>query len=258
MGSKSQQFIGEKMDLVRMENIYKSFGSVVALKGVDFNVGTNEIVGLIGDNGAGKSTLIKILVGVHQPDKGKIFIRGEEIKKMTVQKARELKIEAVFQEQALGLKQSIWRNIFLGREKTFRYLGLLKVNEMERESQKLMTQLGFRVQALLPDAIAGHLSGGERQGIAIARALYFDADLIILDEPTTALSITEAQKILGYVSEIKKKGKSCIFISHNIHHVYPIADRLVILDRGKVVADIKKEEITLDELIEKMLMIKSD
>jgi simple sugar transport system ATP-binding protein len=236
-----------------MENIRKSFGEVVALDGVNFTVGYNEVVGLIGDNGAGKSTLIKILSGVHRPDEGKISIRGEEIRNLSVRKVRKSKIEVVYQERALGEQQSIWRNIFMGREMT--RLGFLQIEEERAEAEKVMREIGFRALGLTPDSIVKTLSGGEKQGVAIGRALHFDVDLIILDEPTIALSISEVAKVLDYVAEIKKKGKSAIFITHNIYHVYPVADRFVILDRGRTVAEFNKEDISLEELIGKLSLI---
>ena len=239
--------------LANMENIRKSFGEVVALDGVNFTVGYNEVVGLIGDNGAGKSTLIKILAGVYRPDEGKIFIRGEEIRNLSVRKVRESKIEVVYQERALGEQQSIWRNIFMGREIT--RLGFLQIEEERAQAEKVMREIGFRALGLTPDSIVKTLSGGEKQGVAIGRALHFDVDLIILDEPTIALSISEVGKVLDYVAEIKKKGKSAIFITHNIYHVYPVADRFVILDRGRTVAEFKKEDVSLEELIGKLSLI---
>jgi len=239
--------------LVNMENIRKSFGEVVALDGVNFTVGYNEVVGLIGDNGAGKSTLIKVLVGVHRPDEGKIFIRGEEIRQLSVRKARELKIEVVYQERALGEQQSIWRNIFMGREIT--RLGFLRIEEEREQAEKVMREIGFRALGLTPDSIVKTLSGGEKQGGTIGRALHFEVDLIILDEPTIALSISEVAKVLDYVAEIKRKGKSAIFITHNIYHVHPVADRFVILDRGRTVAEFKKQDVSLEELMGKLSLI---
>jgi simple sugar transport system ATP-binding protein len=236
-----------------MENIRKSFGEVVALDGVNFTVGYNEVVGLIGDNGAGKSTLIKVLVGVHRPDEGKIFIRGEEIRQLSVRKARELKIEVVYQERALGEQQSIWRNIFMGREIT--RLGFLRIEEEREQAEKVMREIGFRALGLTPDSIVKTLSGGEKQGVTIGRALHFEVDLIILDEPTIALSISEVAKVLDYVAEIKRKGKSAIFITHNIYHVHPVADRFVILDRGRTVAEFKKQDVSLEELMGKLSLI---
>ena len=241
--------------LVSMEEIQKSFGKVNVLKGVNFEVGKNEIVGLVGDNGAGKSTLIKILTGVHQPNGGEIYFKGEKITIHSVQRSRELGIETVYQEQALSEQQTMWRNIFMGREITNRF-GFLKVEEEKKETEDILRkQMGFTSKAITTDSIVKSLSGGEKQGIAIGRALYFNADLIILDEPTMGLSLAETRKVLDFVKNIKEKGKSAIFISHNIYYVYPVADRFVILDRGNVAGRFLKAEITQDELVEKMVRL---
>lgn len=238
--------------LVEMKDIHKYFGTVVALRGVDFTVEENEVVGLIGDNGAGKSTLIKILSGVFPPTKGELYIKGQRIdlRRYSVREAHRLGIETVFQEQALGIKQSIWRNLFLGREPT-NALGFLKVAEARDETCKLMREvLRFRGGGVSPDASVRSLSGGERQGVAIGRAMYFEADLVILDEPTRALSVQEVQKVLNFIRELKKRGKSCVYISHTIANVYAVSDRFVILDRGKVVGEYKRDEVSEPELNE--------
>jgi len=245
---------GVSMDeLLKLVNISKSFGEVASLRHVNFHVGQNEIVGLLGDNGAGKSTLVKTITGYHQPDPGgEIYFKGKKIEHLSVALARKLGIETVYQEKALADKQSLWRNIFMGRELTMG-LGLLDVGRMKRETQNLMTQLmGFTSSAVTPETRVRTMSGGERQGVAIVRALYFQAELIILDEPTMGLSLSETRKVLNFVSEIKKAGKSCIFIDHNIFHVYPIADRIVVLDRGTVAGEFAKEDLTLEQLIEKL------
>lgn len=241
--------------LVKMVNIRKSFGHVEVLRGVDFEVGYNEIVGLLGDNGAGKSTLIKILTGVHQPDSGEIYWKGKKLVNYSVAKARELGIETVFQERALSEQHSLWRNIFMGREITNRW-GFIDIRKQREEAERIIREyMGFTSSALSVDAIVGTMSGGEKQGVAIARALHFQADLIILDEPTTGLSLSETQKVLSFVEEIKKKGKSAIFITHNIYHVYPVADRIVILDRGRVVGEFMKAAISLEKLVEKLYLV---
>jgi len=241
--------------LVRMVNIHKSFGEVTALDSVDFEVGYGEIVGLVGDNGAGKSTLIKILMGVHAPDKGEIYFKDKKVEHWSVEKARELGIETVYQERALGEQQSLWRNVFMGRELTNR-LGFLDVQRAEEETERLLKELiGFTSAAVTPDAVVKTLSGGEKQGLAIARALYFQAELIILDEPTVALSLSETRKVLDFIKDVRAQGKSAVMISHNIYHVYPVADRFVILDRGKVVGEFRKEEISLDDLVDKLYLV---
>ena len=243
----------KKNNLLQMKNIYKSFGEVQVLKGIDFDVGSNEIVGLVGDNGAGKSTLIKIITGVHLPTSGDIYYKGEKITIHSVKRSRELGIETVYQERALADQQTMWRNLFAGRELTDRF-GFLKAKEQRIQTERLLReQMGYTSKAITVDSDVKYLSGGEKQGIAISRALFFNADMIILDEPTTGLSLSETQKVLDMVTDIKNKGKSAIFISHNIYYVYPVVDRFVILDRGKIAGDIRKKDITQDDLVNKML-----
>lgn len=241
--------------ILEMKNISKSFGEVQALRNVDFAVPRNEVVGLLGDNGAGKSTLIKIVTGYYHQDSGEVYFKGEKVEGLSVAKARELGIETVYQERALADQQSLWRNIFMGRELSTPY-GLLDVNGMKRETEKLMRgSMGFTSSAVAPDSIVGTFSGGEKQGVAIVRALYFDADLIILDEPTMGLSLSETRKLLDFVHDIKKAGKSAIFIDHNVFHVYSVADRVVVLDRGMVAGEFMTKDITLEELMDKMYRV---
>ena len=240
---------------VKMNNIEKYFGHTAALKGVNFEVGANEIVGLIGDNGAGKSTLIKIITGVFPPTNGEIYIRDKKIplRNYNVKQAYKLGIEAVFQDKSLGEKQDLWRNFFIGRQITNR-LGFIKVREEKEIARKIMfDMIGFRGVGISAESKANKLSGGERQGIAIGRAMYFDAELIILVEPTSALSLKEVRKVLNFVRKIKESGRACIYISHILSDVYEISDKFIILDRGEIVATIKKNEVTLKKLSEFML-----
>jgi simple sugar transport system ATP-binding protein len=228
---------------------------VDALTDINFVLGANEVVGLVGDNGAGKSTLIKIITGYYQPDEGEILFNGQKVENLTVPKARELGVETVYQERALAELQTLWRNIFLGRELKNR-AGFLNVKEMKQETHRLMTQsMGFTSAAVTPDSIVGTFSGGEKQGVAIVRALYFNAEIIILDEPTMGLSLKETRKLLEFVGNIKKAGKSAIFIDHNIFHVYDVADRVVVIDRGKVAGEFNTQDITLNELMDKMYRV---
>ncbi len=242
--------------LLQLKDVSKTFGEVAALHDVNFEVGENEIVGLLGDNGAGKSTLVKIITGYHQPDPGgAIYWKGRKIEHITVPKARELGIEVVYQERALADQQSLWRNIFMGRELTTRW-GRLDLDKMKRETEKLMhTAMAFTSSAVTPESVVGTFSGGERQGVAITRALYFEAELIILDEPTMGLSLSETKKCLDFVHSIKTAGKSCIFIDHNIFHVYPVVDRIVGVDRGTIAGQYMKDEITFDELINRLQLV---
>ena len=238
--------------LLKIVNIHKSFGEVVAFNKVSFEVGNNEVVGLLGDNGAGKSTLIKILTGYHRPDKGEIFFKGKKIEDFSVTKARRLGIETVYQEKALADQQVLWRNIFMGRE-VINKLGFLNLGKMRKETTRVMKDfMRFTSAAVNSDSVVKTMSGGERQGVTIARALYFKAELIILDEPTTSLSLSETKKVLDFIEQIKKEGKSCIFIDHNIYHVYPVVDRIVVLDRGTIAGIFLKKEISLQELVERL------
>ena len=240
---------------MELRDVSKNFGEVKSLRNVDFKLGQNEVVGLLGDNGAGKSTLIKILTGYHQPSSGELYVDGNRIESLTVPLARTLGIETVYQERALAELQTLWRNIFLGRELRTPY-GLLDVKKMKSETNKLMLEsMGFTSSAVSPESTIETFSGGEKQGVAIVRALYFDAEIIILDEPTMGLSLKETRKLLDFVRHIKDVGKSAVFIDHNIFHVYSVADRVVVLDRGRVAGEFKTSDITLDDLMEKMYCV---
>lgn len=235
--------------LIELRDITKSFGQVYALGGINLHVDEGEVVGLIGDNGAGKSTLIKILAGVVKPTSGEILVRGRPVEGWSAAKSRAAGIETVFQDRALAVQQSIVTNIFMGRELAGPF-GWLRVAEEEREARRLMREIGFTSRVFTPRSIVGQLSGGERQGVAIARAIFKQADLIILDEPTTALSLTETAKVFHFVRQVKASGRSIIFIGHNIYHVFDIADRFVVLDRGRVVLETTRAETSsADQLI---------
>src|SRR3954447_7633728 len=214
---------------LELKNISKSFGVVQSLQDVTFHVDQNEVVGLLGDNGAGKSTLIKIITGYHRPDSGELLFNGVKVDDLTVPKARELGVETVYQERALSDQHTLWRNIFMGREIANRF-GFLDVKKMRTETERLMVEsMGFTSGAVTPDSVIKNFSGGEKQGVAIVRALYFKADLIILDEPTMGLSLQETRKLIDFVQNIKRAGKAAVFIDHNIFHVYNVADRIVVL-----------------------------
>jgi simple sugar transport system ATP-binding protein len=240
---------------LEMVNIEKYFGVVCALKDIDLKVGRNEIVGLIGDNGAGKSTLVKILTGVFPPSSGELYIAGRKVDlgSYNVKRAHALGIETVYQDKSLGEKQPLWRNFFIGREICYP-LGFINVKkEKEIASEIMVKTIGFRGAGITVDSNVSKLSGGERQGVAIGRAMHFEAELIILDEPTAALSLKEVRKVLNFVHKIKAAGKACIYISHNLADVYEISDRFVIMDRGKIVADKPKGDVSLNALDDFML-----
>ena len=240
---------------LELRNVSKNFGEVQALQDINFQLGQNEIVGLLGDNGAGKSTLIKIMTGYYQPTSGELLFNGKKVDHLTVPKARKLGVETVYQERALAELQTLWRNIFLGRELCNSW-GFLDIQKMKDETHRLMTQsMGFTSHAVSPDSRVGKYSGGEKQGVAIVRALFFDAEIIILDEPTMGLSLKETAKLVNFVNGIKQAGKSAIFIDHNILHVYNVADRVVVIDRGRVAGQFLTKDITLDKLMNKMVRV---
>jgi simple sugar transport system ATP-binding protein len=218
---------------LRMVNIEKYFGQVRALTNINLEVGRNEIVGLIGDNGAGKSTMVKILTGVFPPTRGELYVAGRKIdsRRYNVQSAHAHGIETVYQDKSLGEKQVLWRNFFIGRQIVNRF-GFIDVKKEKAIAKEIMVNtIGFR-----------------SKGIAIGRAMHFEADLIILDEPTVALSLKEVAKVINFVHKIKEGGKASIYISHSIPDVYEVSDRFIVLDRGEIGASIPKKNISLKDL----------
>lgn len=237
-------------ELVRMEHINKFFGRVQALNDVDFSVRKNEIVGLLGDNGAGKSTLIKILSGALTATSGDIYLHGNKVNMRSTTDAISHGIETIYQDSALVTQLSIARNLFLGREplKGPRFLNRMDQAEMNRAASKLLKQVGIS-KDIPPTTPISALSGGERQAVAIARAMHFESDLIVLDEPTNNLGVEETQGVLRFVRNARDSGHSCIFIAHNIYHVFQVVDRIVVLRRGKKVADdIDPKKTTIEEV----------
>jgi simple sugar transport system ATP-binding protein len=241
--------ISEPPPRLELRHISKSFGGVQVLRDVSLRLFPGEVVGLLGDNGAGKSTLIKIVTGVHRPDVGEVVFDGHPVPNLDVQTARSLGVETVFQERALAEQLPLWRNIFMGRPLTRRF-GFLRTGEMRQITSELMGRsMGFTSAVLTPDTTVTGLSGGERQGLAIVRALHFEAEIIILDEPTMGLSLKETEKLLTFVDGIRTAGKSAIFIDHNIFHVYSVADRIIVLDRGSVAGEFPTSRYSLEELM---------
>jgi simple sugar transport system ATP-binding protein len=241
--------------IMRLEGVQKYFGAVHALRDIDIAITRNEIVGLIGDNGAGKSTLIKVMTGVLAPTSGKIFIRDREIQQSdySVRIAHDLSIETVYQDKSLAEKQPLWRNFFVGRQITDRF-GFINIKrEKEVAQQILIDVIGFRGVGITVDSTVANLSGGERQGIAIGRAMHYNADLIVLDEPTAALGVAEVKKVIDFVRRIKQSGRACIYIEHNLAHVHEVADRLVVIDRGRIVTEISPKRMTVPELTEYLI-----
>jgi simple sugar transport system ATP-binding protein len=241
--------------IVRLEGVQKFFGPVRALRDIDLSIGRNEIVGLIGDNGAGKSTLIKVMTGVLEPTSGRIFIRDKEVNlaDYSVRMAHDLSIETVYQDRSLAEKQPLWRNFFVGRQITNRF-GFIDIKKEKAIADDILKRaIGFRGAGITVDSTVANLSGGERQGIAIGRAMHYDADLIILDEPTVALAVAEVRKVLDFVRRIKESGRASIYIEHNLAHVHEVADRLIVLDRGRIVSEILPKEMSVVELTEYLI-----
>ena len=239
----------DKKPLIEIKDLVKKFGSFTALNGVSLDVYPGEVHALLGDNGAGKSTLIKILSGAHQPDSGHIYFEGNKVKFKSTKEAMNLGIETIYQYSALIPEMSIARNIFIGREQT-QYnvgnFGLMKTKTMQDDAMKALTDVELHLRS--PDTPVNQLSGGERQGVVIARAMYFKSKVLILDEPTNHLSVKETNKVLRFVEGLKSQGVTSIFITHNLSHVYPIADHLCVMARGEKIADLDKKDTTIDHL----------
>ena len=241
--------------LVSMQNISKSFGSIEALKNTDFNLNRGEIVGLAGDNGAGKSTLVKILAGVFPYDSGEIFLEGSKVKLNSPKEAIELGIESIYQDLALFEDMDLSRNIFIGREPVKNKLGgLIKSLDKEKMKEETLNALKMtKINIKDTSALVHTLSGGQRQSVAVARAVYFRAKVVIMDEPTAALSVKEVQKILDLALELKAEGIGVIIITHNLHHMFSVADRITVLQNGSPVGDKKVADTNIRE-IEKLII----
>lgn len=235
--------------VIKGMKLCKWFGRVAALKDVDITLERGEVIGLVGDNGAGKSTLIKILSGVYRQDSGELRIDGRKVELDSPRDARRLGIETVYQDLALVETMSIARNFFLGAEprKKIGPLNLLDTWKMRKATEDVLMDIGINVRTAHQEVST--LSGGERQAIAIGRTMYFGGKVLILDEPTSALSVHETNKVLTYINEARARGLSVIFITHNLYHVYPVADKIVVLEHGRKVGDFRKEETSVEQLI---------
>jgi len=241
---------GNGTPLVQARGISKSFGSIEALRNVNLTLPHAEVLGLLGDNGAGKSTMIKILTGLFPPDSGEILWEGQPVRFHSPRDAYDIGVATVYQDLAIVDLMSIYRNVFLGREEAvtkrvgpFRLLDPRKAKEQAR---KAIADIGIEIRDA--NEPLARMSGGERQSIAIARAAYFNPKLLILDEPTSALSLRQTARVLKSVEEARNKGISIIFITHNVHHVYPVADRFVILWHGESIAELKAGTVSREEV----------
>jgi simple sugar transport system ATP-binding protein len=238
----------EAAPIVEMRDIEKHFGNVIALAGVSFDVRPGECHCLLGDNGAGKSTFIKTMSGVHKPSKGEILFEGHPMSFDTPRDAMEAGIATVFQDLAMIPLMSVTRNFFMGREPTrgrgpFKRMDTSRMNAVTMDS---MREMGINLRA--PDQAVGTLSGGERQTVAIARAVHFGAKVLILDEPTSALGVRQTSNVLATIDKVRKQGIGVVFISHNVRHALAVGDRFTVLNRGKTLGTAKRGEISPEEL----------
>ena len=234
---------------ISVGDLHKWYSGVHALKGVNLDVQPGEVCGLVGDNGAGKSTLIKILAGVHRPDRGEIRIGGHPVEITSPKIAMKLGIETIYQDNSMVPTMSIARNLFIGRE-PLRFaiggLGLIDHARMRDEAIRAIADVDLHLRS--PDALLSELSGGQRQGVAIARAMHFKSKVLILDEPTNHLSVKETKKVLAFVRSLPAQGVTGILISHNLHHVFQSCDRIVAMARGEIVLDKPIGETNVDQV----------
>ncbi len=237
-----------KAPLVRLTNCDKNYGNIIALGGISLEVDGGEVTCVLGDNGAGKSTLIKIIAGLHRPTHGSYEVEGEEVKFSSPRDALERGIATVYQDLAVVPLMPVWRNFFLGNEvgKSFGPISRLDMNFMRKTTKDELLAMGIDLRDV--DQPIGTLSGGERQCVAISRAVYFGAKVLILDEPTAALGVKQSGVVLKYIVQARERGLGVIFITHNPHHAYPVGDRFLLLKRGKTLGYYKKAEISREEL----------
>jgi len=237
--------------IIECRNLQKWYSGVHALKNVDLTIHPGETVGLVGDNGAGKSTLIKILSGVHHQDSGDVLIEGRKVALRSPKDAMRHGLETIYQYNSMVPSMSIARNLFIGREPmkwSVFGIGIMDQKRMRAESIRAIADVDLHLRS--PDALVGELSGGQRQGVAIARAMHFKSKVLILDEPTNHLSVKETDKVIGFVRGLKAQGLTGIFISHNMQHVFQSCDRIVAMARGEIVFDKPTSETSIDEVHE--------
>ena len=239
--------------IIETRNLHKWYSGVHALKGVSLKIEKGQALGLVGDNGAGKSTLINILSGLHRQDEGEILLEGQEVDIRTPKDSMRLGIETIYQYNSMVPLMTISRNVFIGREPlkwSIGGFGILDEQKMREESVKAIADVDLHLRS--PDALVGELSGGQRQGVAIARAMHFKSKVMILDEPTNHLSVKETAKVIGFVKGLKEQGVTSVFISHNMHHVFACCDRIVAMALGQVVLDKPVSETSIEEVSEKL------
>lgn len=239
------------MSLLSISNITKSFGSVGVLHGTNLDVATGEVVGLVGDNGAGKSTLMKIVTGIYSANEGDITLDGTSVLGLNPGKRRALGIEMIYQDLALAKQQDVSSNIFLGREPTKRFLGLIggmvDKRTMDRKAQEMIDDLGANLPSI--NRPVGSFSGGQQQTVAIARALTFNPRVVIMDEPTAALAVREVQSVLSLIRRLKSRGIAVILISHRLNDVLSVTDRIVVLRHGRTAANLKTADTSMTDVV---------
>jgi simple sugar transport system ATP-binding protein len=238
--------------ILALENVSKYFGSVIALQNVTLRLKKGEVHCLLGDNGAGKSTLIKTLAGVHRPSEGKYLVNGKLVSFNSPKEALDVGVATVYQDLALVPLLSVARNFFMGREPTKKILGfsIMDMNYAAETSRQKLAEMGIMVRN--PHHAIGTMSGGEKQCLAIARAIHFGASVLILDEPTAALGVKQSFNVLKLIHKARDRGISVIFITHNVHHAYPIGDSFTLLNRGRSMGTFTKKDVSKDEVLEMM------
>jgi simple sugar transport system ATP-binding protein len=234
--------------LLELRDVGKDYGSVIALDGISTTVEAGEVTCVLGDNGAGKSTLIKILSGVHPADRGRVLLDGDPVTFGAPREALDAGIATVYQDLATIPLMAIWRNFFLGAEPTRGWGPLLRfdVSRARETTRTALAAMGIDIRD--PDQPVGTLSGGERQSVAVARAVHFGARVLILDEPTSALGVKQAGVVLRYVAQARDRGVGVVLITHNPHHAYPVGDRFLVLNRGRSLGNLAKGEVSREEL----------
>ena len=234
-------------ELLRLEKVSKQYGPNTVLNEVSFTINKNEVVGLLGDNGAGKSTLVKIMSGVVPMSSGEYFWAGDKVNNVNRAETEKLGVETIFQDSALVPQMTISRNIFMGREMTNK-LGFMKVKEMDDIAAEVLDSVVTIEGIKSPKQLVQSLSGGQAQAVAIARAVHFNRSLLILDEPTSALAVRATEALLNYLTQLKSEGVSSVLVTHNLHHAFQVCDRHIVMNHGKKILDVRREDTSVEEL----------
>jgi simple sugar transport system ATP-binding protein len=234
-------------ELLRLEGVTKKYGPNTVLSDVSFTIGKNEVVGLLGDNGAGKSTLVKIMSGVVPMTTGSFFWAGDKVNNVTRAETEKLGVETIFQDSALVPQMTISRNIFMGRELTNKF-GFMRIKEMDEIAAEVLDSVVSIEGIKSPKQLVQSLSGGQAQAVAIARAVHFNRSLLILDEPTSALAVRATEALLNYLTQLKSEGVSSVVVTHNLHHAFQVCDRHIVMNHGKKIMDVRREDTSVEEL----------